>query len=275
MSKFQRIYWSNKFDWNKYSKIYNDYCKTKKNYYSESAQVLVNSIDLSEKLNVVDLACGTGALTNQLLKKYEKINIFAIDLSKDMLKFYKENFKDQIKNGQIKAISGNAEILNKYTKDKFDIVFITCALWDLEIEETLKNIFPLLKQNGKIVFNLPALVVEKERGFIFFIEHFFRQSLNSDILYRRIKMKELFDIFNRQHYNLVSLSDYSFNLTKKNVEDFFDLLRYRYPFILFPESMPYEEKLEKCTKTFIDSLRYVPKDGISEEGVVFVIQKND
>ena len=69
------------------------------------------------------------------------------------------------------------------------------------------------------------------------------------------------------------MKDYFFELSKKNVESFFDVLRYRYPFILFPKEMPYPEKLKRCSEIFKDSLRYVPKDGLKEEGVIFVLGK--
>jgi len=273
MDKFHRIYWSKKFDWRHYSKLYNLYCKTKNDYYSQSAAVLVNSVKLNDSSNIIDLACGTGALTSEILKKYKRINIFAIDLSKDMLFYYKQNFSSQIKKGQIKLNDGNAENINKFVNSKFDAAFITSALWDLEIESTIGNVSKVLKTGGYLVFNLPALVIEKEKGFIFFIEHFFRQTMNTNILYRRIKLHELMNIFERHGFELVNSKDYSFNMSKKNVAEFFNLLRYRYPFILFPENMPYNEKLKKCTEIFQDSLRYIPKEGINEEGIAFILRK--
>ena len=97
MPKFQRIYWSKEFDWKHYSQLYNKYCKSKKNYYVQSALELLKSTKLSNNSKVMDVGCGTGALTQQLLKKYPKIDIFAIDLSKDMLSYYRKNFSKQIK----------------------------------------------------------------------------------------------------------------------------------------------------------------------------------
>ncbi len=273
MGKFHRIYWSKKFDWKHYSKLYDLYCKTRSNYYSQSAAVLINSVKLNNSSNIIDLACGTGALTSEILKKQKQVKIFAIDLSKDMLFYYKKNFSEQIKKGQIKVSEGNAENIDKFVNSKFDSAFITSALWDLEIESTIGNISKVLKTGGYLLFNLPALVVEKEKGFIFFIEHFFRQTMNTDILYKRIKLHKLMNIFEKHDFELVNSKDYSFNMSKKNVAEFFNLLRYRYPFILFPENMPYNEKLKKCTEIFQDSLRYIPKDGINEEGIAFILRK--
>ena len=273
MPKFQRIYWSKKFDWEHYSKLYDRYCKSRNNYYIQSASALLKTVKLKENSKIIDLGCGTGALTGQLLKKYPKVGVFAIDLSKEMLTYYRKSFSKQIKKRQIKTVCGNAEQVNKYTDEKYDAVVISSALWDLEIETTLKNISKLLKRKGLILFNLPALVVEKEKGFIFFIEHFFRQTLNNKMIYRRIKINHLKKLFRKYNFINLSTKEYTFKMTKYNVAKFFDLLKYRYPFILFPKEMPYNLKLKKCAAIFNESLRYVPKNGINENGFVFVIKK--
>ncbi len=272
MAKFQRIYWKKDFDWNSYAKLYNDYTKSKRNYYNLSSLELIKSVKLGENLRVVDLACGTGALTSILKNKYPKIKIFAVDLSKEMLKYYNKNFKREIKTGQIRVVEGNAERISYLTKELYDVIFISSALWDLELDPLIKDLKKILKKGGKIVFNLPALVVEKERGFIYFIEHFFRKTLKSDLIYRRIPIKILKRKFEDKGFKLIKIKDYSFNMTKPNIKSFFDVLRYRYPFILFPKEMPYSEKLKRCTDIFNDSLRYVPQEGLEEEGMVFVFE---
>lgn len=275
MGKFERIYWKSNFNWKEYAKLYYKYSKTKDNYYLKSSNEILNNISINENSKVVDLACGNGALTALLLKKYPKINIFAIDLSEEMLKYYKDNFRNQINNGQIKVIHGNAEKLSTFTKEKYDFILISSALWDLDFKVLLKDLNKVLKNGGKIVFNLPALVIGKEKGFIFFIEHFFRQALGSDIIYRRIKVNDLINSFSENGFKVVKMKDYSFNISKNNVSEFFNVLRYRYPFILFPEDIPYSQKLKRCTEVFNDSLRYIPKEGLNEEGVIFIVKKNN
>ncbi|MFH0948951.1 MAG: class I SAM-dependent methyltransferase [Candidatus Aenigmatarchaeota archaeon] len=273
MSKFQRIYWIKKFDWKHYSRLYNKYCKLKNNYYSLSSSKLVRCVKLTKDAKIVDMACGTGVMTSQLLKKYPKFSIFAIDLSKEMLAYYQKNFRDQIKKGQIKAVHGNAEQINRYTSEKYDVVFIASAFWDLEIEIMLKNVSKILNKNGIFAFNLPALITGNERGFMFFIEHFFRKALNSKMIYRRISEERLKKLFRKYKFQSVLSKKYSFRVSKPNVAQFFDLLRYRYPFIFFPKEIPYNKKLKRCTEIFNESLKYIPKDGINEVGFVFVIKK--
>lgn len=273
MPKFQRIYWSKKFDWKHYSGLYDRYCKSKNNYYFNSVSAMLKPARLTNSSRVCDLACGTGALTRQLLKEHPKIKIFAIDLSEEMLAYYRKNFSKQIRKGQISVVCGNAEKINEYTNQKYDVVFIASALWDMEIGSLFKSISRILRKNGTAIFNLPALVVEKEKGFVFFIEHFFRQTLNSKAIYRRIKISRLKKLASKHGLQMVKTKEYSFITPKQNVAKFFDLLRYRYPFILFPKEMPYNQKLKRCTEIFNESLKYIPKDGIEEDGFVFVLKK--
>lgn len=273
MAKFQRIYWKKEFDWDNYAKLYDAYAKSNGNYYLLSSLELIKCASLNKKTKIVDLACGTGALTNLIIKKNAQVNILALDLSKEMIKYYKKNFRKQLDSGKIRVCVGNAEKTSKITKDRYDYVFISSALWDLELDPLIKDLDKILKKGGKVIFNLPSLVVERETGFIYFIEHFFRETLKSDLIYRRIPIPLLKAKFNKKGFSLQKMKDYEFNMPKTNVKKFFDVLRYRYPFILFPKEMPYSEKLKRCTDIFNDSLRYVPKEGLDERGVVFVFEK--
>lgn len=273
MSKFQRIYWSRKFDWKRYAKLYSEYSLLRNNYYTQSANVLLDVARLKEGSKIIDLACGTGVLSKELVARTSNIHILAVDLSSEMLHYYRQALAPSIRGGTVRVVSGNAEQINKYTKDRIDIVFVASALWDLELEPLIRSLKRVVKSKGRIVFNLPDLVVGKEAGFIYFIEHFFRQALHSSLIYRRIKVAYLKKIFSRYGFKLVKQKPYSFKLSKQNVARFFDLLSYRYPFILFPKNMPYLQKLRRCVEIFHDSLRYIPKDGIKEEGFVFVMQK--
>lgn len=273
MPKFERIYWSKEFDWKNYSKLYDKYTKSKGNYYSQSLNKLLENIKLDKTTKIIDLGCGTGALTKEILKKNKNVYIFAIDISKEMVEIYKNNFKKEISNGQIKCIVGNAEKINKLTNEKYDFVFISSAFWDINGERLIKSLSSIINKKGKIIFNLPALVLGKERGFIFFIEHFFRERINSSMKYRRINLNDIKEISRKNNVKINKIKDYSFKMSKNNVKKFFNLLKYRYPFILFPKEMQTKDRIKKCDEIFKESLRYIPKDGIEEKGVVFILGK--
>lgn len=273
MAKFQRIYWSGAFDWKKYAGLYAEYCKTSKNYYIESSKRLVNAVKIPSKAHIIDAGAGTGMLTQELLKKKPFVSITAIELSKEMLFYYKKKFKKQISSKQIKVHRGNAEKLHNYIKKPVDLIFVSSALWDMELLTFFKNAHKVLKPNGRIVFNLPSLVLGEETGFINFIEQAVRKEIPGKKLYRRILVSQLKRIFKQSKFTLSSLISYKFPLSKQNISQFFQVLRYRYPFILFPKEMTYKARLKQCTKIFSLAAKKLPKKGLKEEGKIFVVKK--
>lgn len=271
-NKFYRIYWSKEFDWNEYAKRYNKYCKTKNNYYRQSAQILINNSDIKDNLIVLDLGCGTGAMTKQILDKY-KVKIIANDLSKEALEYYKKNFEKEISDGEIKIVEGNAEKISDYISEKIDIVFISSALWDMELESLFSNIKEILNQDGIIIANLPSLTIGKNKGFIYEIEKFFKKKAKIDKLYRRISINNLKKILRKNNLVAYKTIPYSFNLQKENIRKFFDVLKYRYPFIFFPDKINYKERYEKCRILFKELLKEIPSKGLREEGIIICINK--
>jgi len=273
MPKFQRIYWLEDFNWKEYASLYNAYCQTKQNYYQQTAEALLSAIRISQDAQIVDAGAGTGALTSELMRRMPHAKIFAIDLSSEMLHYYKKRFKKQIAKRQIKVIQGNVENINKYVRNSVDIIFVASALWDIELSPFFKNARKILRPNGKIVFNLPALVLGETKGFIGFIEKSVRKEMPGKQLYRRIILAELTKIFRQNSYTLEKQKHFRFTMSKSNVAKFFKVLRYRYPFILFPKKLSYKERFKLCTKIFNTALKKMPSKGISEEGYVFVIGK--
>lgn len=274
MQKFQRIYWLGAFDWKAYAKLYDVYCHLPKNYYLESVKALINAVPIPKRSNILDVGAGTGVLTWELLKRKPNASIIAIDLSVEMLRYYKKHFKEQIRTGQIKVIRGNAEQSHKLIKVPVDMIFIASTLWDMKLSTFFKSARKILAPKGKIIFNLPVLVLGEAEGFIGFIENTVRAELLGKQLYRRILPTQLYQHFKHYDYKLVKCKRYSFILSKTNIAQFFKVLRYRYPFILFPKELSYERRLQLCSKIFKTALKKIPREGIREEGVIFVVEKS-
>ncbi len=272
MGKFQRIYWAKDFDWQSYARLYDEYCRRRGNYYEQSARALLSALKLRRNAHIVDAGAGTGALTKEILRLRPDISITAIDLSFDMLNYYHRHFRKEIAKGQIAAIKGNVEQLQKYLKEKVDAVVVSCAIWDMEITPFLRNTKRVLKRGGRVAFNLPALVTGISRGFIWFIEQSVREVLPGEELYRRIPRSFLLSEFSKQGFRVESEVPYRFQLSKGDVQAFFKVLRYRYPFILFPKEMPYKQRLDLCTRIFKLAVKRLTDKGILEEGTVFVIK---
>lgn len=113
-------------------------------------------IDLEFKKKLLEVGCGVGAQTKILLRRFPKIEITGVDLSKDQLTTAKEYLKSEIKEQRVHLYQQNAEHLK--LKEKFDAAFVCWFLEHVPNPLTvLKNVKRQLKPGAKIycseVFN--------------------------------------------------------------------------------------------------------------------------
>ena len=128
-------------------------------------EFLENYVDLNNK-NLIDLACGGGANTIYLAKKYPQSFFLGIDYDRNLIKFgnkYKKNLKnikfviDNWKNVNLykKFISGN-KVKNIQPQKKMSgggiICFQSLTCLDMQLNEILKNFkkknFPFIAFNS-------------------------------------------------------------------------------------------------------------------------------
>lgn len=107
--------------------------------------------NLTNNLNVLELGCGTGYFTKELVKTDAKIT--ALDISPDLL----ENAKDNIKSDKINFVLGNACSMSFYDSE-FDIVLGSSVIHHLEIDFAIKEIYRILKVGGSIKFTEPNML---------------------------------------------------------------------------------------------------------------------
>jgi SAM-dependent methyltransferase len=268
MTRFERIYWSPTFDWDAYARLYDRYARTPGNYYAQGARILLHAVPLPPGARVIDGGAGTGALSHELERRQPRARVTAIELSPDMLGFYRRRLR-----GRTRAIQGNLERVNRLVRVPQDAVLVSSALWDLRLEHFFAGAARALKPGGVLAFNLPAKVLGERKGFIHYLESFFLAHGAGGGAYRRIPRGQLNRLARRNGFRIESEHVATFRLSRANVRSFFALLRYRYPFILFPQTMPYEERFRKCAELFERALARVPAAGIQERMHVFVLRK--
>ncbi|MCR4944223.1 MAG: class I SAM-dependent methyltransferase [Clostridium sp.] len=147
-------------------------------YYKEAAdlydQIIMENSDVKYFINeallfdgpVLELCCGSGRLTLELLKMGMKVT--AVDLSIDML----ENLKAKFKNRRYKKFEKNIEIVNadmtKLELDKkFKFIMIgatSIRLLEEDFSEFFDKMYDLLDDGGCFIFDFEDLPVEKEKG---------------------------------------------------------------------------------------------------------------
>jgi demethylmenaquinone methyltransferase/2-methoxy-6-polyprenyl-1,4-benzoquinol methylase len=111
---------------------------------AQSAQ----SSQSGDKLNCLDIACGTGDITFELAEKYPQSKVLGIDLSEDMISY----MKDKGRKINIRFITSDMNSTGLPDKS-FDIVTGGYALRNSpDLEKTLKEIYRILKKGGRAAF---------------------------------------------------------------------------------------------------------------------------
>jgi|ETNmetMinimDraft_26_1059896.scaffolds.fasta_scaffold47787_1 methionine biosynthesis protein MetW len=111
--------------------------------YSSSLEKITRLFDFDcKKLKIIDLGCGDGRLSGELVKKGH--DVYGIDAAEDAI-------HEAIKLG-IKAVVGDLEKELPFSENEFDVVIFVDVYEHLYDQETiLKNIHRILKPDGKLI----------------------------------------------------------------------------------------------------------------------------
>jgi len=112
---------------------------------------LIAMADVKAGDAVLDIGCGTGRLTYELVRLAHKGAVVGIDPSQEMLN------KAKISSSADNIVFMNIRAEDMKFKNDFDIVFSNSALqWIKEQEKVAKLAYTGLRKNGRIAVQLPA-----------------------------------------------------------------------------------------------------------------------
>lgn len=125
-------------------------------FYQAENQHLVDLVGLHPGQQVVDLACGPGAVTKLILDKVRGAReslIIGVDLSTQALQQARQEFAN-VKDAVVQFVHARAEELSETVKQKVDTVVFCNAIHMLpNKEEVLSEIARTLKPGGTFAFN--------------------------------------------------------------------------------------------------------------------------
>lgn len=112
---------------------------------------LVSQIMLNDPKTVIDLGCGPGNSTENLLKRFPDADILGTDSSEDMLKAAREKYSGTSLRFEKMNISADMEIGGKY-----DIVFSNaCFQWISDHERLIPKLFSMVNDGGVMAVQMP------------------------------------------------------------------------------------------------------------------------
>lgn len=100
-----------------------------------------------EKLEILELCCGTGKQTEQLLKSYKNSNLTCVDISNESLRVIEKSAF--FEKGRVKLINDNMDSYLENNENLYDIIFVSYGLYYANnIEKVLNNILSSLRPQG-------------------------------------------------------------------------------------------------------------------------------
>ena len=125
-------------------------------FYQEQNASLVDLTGVFPNQRIVDLACGTGAVTRMIIERLRCAKnsvVIGIDHSAEMLKLAMEELKD-VQTAAVQFAQGSIEQVSSVVKESVDTVFLCNAIhYVADKERLLENISDSLKPGGKLAFN--------------------------------------------------------------------------------------------------------------------------
>jgi len=116
---------------------------------------------LRERARIIDLGCGTGALTAKLADAYPGARVLGIDTSNEMLAQAKPRERDCLRfvKGALEAIDQiGPDLFGEVVDDpRWDLVFSHAAIhWVPDHERLVPRLFARLAPGGRLVVQVPS-----------------------------------------------------------------------------------------------------------------------
>jgi len=125
--------------------------------YGGPARHLVDLAGLSPDARVVDLACGTGVLTAELLRRVPGVRVVGVDASDPMLALARQHVGAHADAVTWRRAAG--ETLDAALDRPVDAVLCNAAVWYMPMPELFAAVKRVLRPGGVFVFNLPRAYV--------------------------------------------------------------------------------------------------------------------
>lgn len=118
----------------------------KQRQYRHSVQSLLYHMRNIDFKNCLEVGCGPGTWTKLLLKKYPHTTFTCLDISKEMIRQFKENIPER---KRVKTLVDNF-LDHGFKKEQFDLIFCSRAIEYIPHKvAVIKKFYSLLRDGGK------------------------------------------------------------------------------------------------------------------------------
>jgi ubiquinone/menaquinone biosynthesis C-methylase UbiE len=132
------------------AKKYDSFTKLHRTYHVAARQLL-RLVSVTPGALIVELACGTGVLTHMLAERVPKsVRIISTDRSNQMIRVARRNVISK----NVEFIKCSAETIDLKIQGKADLAICNAAFWQFDVDRALAAISKILKDSGRVLFNI-------------------------------------------------------------------------------------------------------------------------
>lgn len=204
---------------NKAALTYDEYANVQKKMGDVLIQNLCQIYTSQARLSILELGCGTGYVTEQLVNSFPYASVISVDFAPDMI----EQAKKRIGAEKAAFICGDIEQIN--FSGRYDVIISNATFqWMNDLQGTIDRLFQSLQDNGTIMFTTFGNETFKE------LHHSFQQAVRSLALKENRAIGQSF--FTPQQlkalcelYGPVSMQEAHYIEWFSSVRDFLDSVR--------------------------------------------------
>lgn len=117
-------------------------------------ELLLQMLEISGKQEILDIGTGTGYLAFPLAERYRDSNVIGLDIAENIIQLNNRVAKEKgFHNLEFVAFDG---VNYPFNRETFDVMVTRYAIHHFpKIEETIKQLFGLIKYNGRILISDP------------------------------------------------------------------------------------------------------------------------
>ena len=211
-------------------------------FFSALNSTLIDTLDIQRNLKVLDIGCGTGASSKQILSAIPGSEVWGLDNSPAMLEIARNSNPNP---SRLRFIEGDAGDLVNCVKARMDLVIYSASIFLIpDYKASLNQAWSLLEPGGKLGLTYMVGVFENggENAFVCADDHA-RTNLSQK---KPVELDSLTLFLNDLFSNVTSLVR-DFSCDKEMLRDFFSIPAMSAG--LYP-SLVYEDRLKMLEALF-------------------------
>lgn len=227
-------------------------------FFKKLTETLLSRMNLARGAAVLDIGCGTGSSSAQILQTVPESRVWGLDNSPAMLRTARSRIGES---DRLRFVEGDAAELSKHFAFRFDAIVYTASIFLVpDYRQSLEQAHGLLKQGGKVGLTFMDGVYDLQLNNALAAAD--REACEGVSLKKPVNFPE-FHAFFGSLFPLQESSQEDMRLPRELLKEFFSVPAMSAG--LFP-GLPYRERVKKVSRLF----NHLPKTEIFFRWMVLV-----